>query len=290
MTNSDLKPENLLLDADGHLKLIDFGSAKPLFLPPQARRSGNRATSFVGTAEYVSPEVLTNGGVSYASDLWALGCIVYQMLAGRPPFKGASEYLTFQLITARDLSFPEGFPPVAADLVDRLLREQPAQRLGARDLDDLRAHPFFEGIDWQHPGGARAAAPAPALVARAQSAAQAEEDAALDWELVSLFKGPGAAARVRYEYLPTDSPAAAAAGGGVVGGGGVSGGEAGAGAGGGAASSSPSSSSAAADARNNGGGGGSGSGGTHSTGGSGGGGGVPQQAAVPPPAPAAAHH
>lgn len=78
----------------------------------------------------MSPEVLNNSGVSYSADLWALGCIIYQMLAGRPPFKGASEYLTFQLITARALDFPEGFPPSARDLVDRLLQLEPAQRIG----------------------------------------------------------------------------------------------------------------------------------------------------------------
>jgi serine/threonine protein kinase len=89
-----------------------------------------RATSFVGTAEYVSPEVLNNAGISYTADLWALGCIVYQMLTGRPPFKGASEYLTFQLITSRSLSFPQGFPAAARDLVEGLLQLEPSQRLG----------------------------------------------------------------------------------------------------------------------------------------------------------------
>jgi 3-phosphoinositide dependent protein kinase-1 len=84
----------------------------------------------VGTAEYVSPEVLNNAGISYTADLWALGCIVYQMLTGRPPFKGASEYLTFQLITSRTLSFPEGFPEVARDLAERLLQLEPSERLG----------------------------------------------------------------------------------------------------------------------------------------------------------------
>jgi 3-phosphoinositide dependent protein kinase-1 len=75
--------------------------------------------------------VLNNAGISYTADLWALGCIVYQMLTGRPPFKGASEYLTFQLITSRSLSFPEDFPAAARDLVEGLLQLEPSQRLGA---------------------------------------------------------------------------------------------------------------------------------------------------------------
>lgn len=164
-------------------------------LPRSARRSGNRATSFVGTAEYVSPEVLNNTGVTYASDLWALGCIVYQMLAGRPPFKGASEYLTFQLITNRELEFPENFPAAARDLVEKLLRAEPSERLGAAGLAPLRAHPFFSGVDWA--AGARTGG-APAL---SPVRVQSDEDAALDWELTSLFRSQGAGP-VYYEYLP----------------------------------------------------------------------------------------
>lgn len=190
----DLKPENLLLDAQGRLKLIDFGSAKALFLPPTVRLSGNhRATSFVGTAEYVSPEVLNNAGISYSVDLWALGCIVYQMLTGRPPFKGASEYLTFQLITSGSLSFPEGFPPAARDLVEGLLQLEPTQRLGHRSIAEVQRHPFFAGVNW----AAVRAAPAPQFV---PPQPRDPDDTALDWEFQSLVRN--AAPPVQYEYLP----------------------------------------------------------------------------------------
>ncbi|KAI7842103.1 hypothetical protein COHA_004297 [Chlorella ohadii] len=107
-----------------------------------------RAVSLVGTADYVSPEVLNNGSLTCAADLWALGCVIYQMLAGRPPFKSLSEYLTFQKIVEADYELPEGLSEPAADLIRRLLQVDPAQRIGAEDLGELQAHPFFDGIDW----------------------------------------------------------------------------------------------------------------------------------------------
>ncbi|KAF2149234.1 Pkinase-domain-containing protein [Myriangium duriaei CBS 260.36] len=152
----DLKPENVLLDSNMHTKITDFGTAKILNIksdPEGADASGDpldgadtdRATSFVGTAEYVSPELLTDKNACKASDLWAFGCIVFQLLAGRPPFKASNEYQTFQKIVALDYQFPEGFPPLAKDLVQRLLVLDPAKRL---PIEHIKSHAFFEHVQW----------------------------------------------------------------------------------------------------------------------------------------------
>ncbi|KIL89769.1 hypothetical protein FAVG1_06504 [Fusarium avenaceum] len=155
----DLKPENVLLDEQMHVKITDFGTAKllkdPREDPSAAPASGapdpgqpedGRAASFVGTAEYVSPELLTHKNACKASDLWAFGCIVYQLLAGRPPFKGGSEYLTFQKIVNLEYEFPHGFPAAARDLVERCLVLDPARRL---TIEHIKNHEFFDG----HPFG-----------------------------------------------------------------------------------------------------------------------------------------
>ncbi|KAI0484632.1 putative 3-phosphoinositide dependent protein kinase-1 [Xylariaceae sp. FL0804] len=155
----DLKPENVLLDDQLHVKITDFGTARLLSDPraPQAppriedtgtssgskgQQDDSRAASFVGTAEYVSPELLTNKNACKASDLWAFGCIIYQLLAGRPPFKAGSEYLTFQKIVNLDYDFPAGFPPAARDLVERCLVLDPARRL---TIEHIKNHEFFDG-------------------------------------------------------------------------------------------------------------------------------------------------
>ncbi|KAL2167959.1 hypothetical protein VTG60DRAFT_598 [Thermothelomyces hinnuleus] len=149
----DLKPENVLLDDQMHVKITDFGTAKLLPDPRDPRppedssgqnnaQDDKRNASFVGTAEYVSPELLTDKAVGKPSDLWAFGCIIYQLLAGRPPFKAATEYLTFQKIVSLDYEFPAGFPPAARDLVERCLVLDPARRL---TVEHIKNHEFFDG-------------------------------------------------------------------------------------------------------------------------------------------------
>jgi len=119
----------------------------------QRRYNRGRKSSFVGTAQYVSPEVLQNGHITPAADLWALGCIVYQMISGLPPFRGSNDYVIFKEILDCAVDFPQGFDKDAEDLVRKLLRVDPRDRLGAQDefgyYESIRAHPFFAGINWQ---------------------------------------------------------------------------------------------------------------------------------------------
>jgi 3-phosphoinositide dependent protein kinase-1 len=89
----------------------------------------------------------------YRSDFWALGCIIYQLLAGKPPFKGATEYLTFNKITKLEYTFPSTFPDVAKDLVERLLVLDARTRLGSEEtggIAALKAHAFFDGVEWDN--------------------------------------------------------------------------------------------------------------------------------------------
>ncbi|CAN4126497.1 unnamed protein product [Withania somnifera] len=156
LIHRDIKPENLLLTSDGHIKIADFGSVKPMqdsiitVLPNAA--SDDKACTFVGTAAYVPPEVLNSSPATFGNDLWALGCTLYQMLSGTSPFKDASEWLIFQRIIARDIRFPNYFSNEARDLIDQLLDIYPSKRPGAGPdgYASLKNHPFFSGFDWKN--------------------------------------------------------------------------------------------------------------------------------------------
>ncbi|GAA5940365.1 hypothetical protein JCM1841_003920 [Sporobolomyces salmonicolor] len=168
----DLKPENILLDDTMRVKITDFGTAKLLKSEemvdgrPEEQPDGRpRARSFVGTPEYVSPEVLSEGRESsFSSDFWALGCILFQLLAGRPPFQARTEYLMFQKIINLEYEFPLGFPADAKDLTEKLLVVDPTQRLGGdpksgNGIEAIKAHPFFTSHLTRSPASPFTAAP-----------------------------------------------------------------------------------------------------------------------------------
>jgi cGMP-dependent protein kinase len=138
-----LKPENLLIAADGYLKLADFGFARRL--PP-----GDRADTLCGTPEYLAPELVQQAGHTKAVDWWALGVLIFEMVAGRPPFSGDDRMAMFRDIVACRYAWPAGPSKAARDLVRQLLRVAPAARLGAGrgGAGEVRAHPWFAGFDW----------------------------------------------------------------------------------------------------------------------------------------------
>ncbi|CAN1156453.1 PHOT2, partial [Linum perenne] len=168
----DLKPENVLLGRDGHVVLTDFdlsyvASCKPQVIkhPPlnNRRRSrsrpppvfvaepGTHSNSFVGTEEYIAPEIVTGTGHSSAIDWWALGILLYEMLYGRTPFRGKNRQKTFANILHKDLTFPSSIPVslAARQLINRLLNRDPAIRLGSTTgANEIKQHPFFRGINW----------------------------------------------------------------------------------------------------------------------------------------------
>lgn len=110
--------------------------------------------TFVGTPLYVAPEMLKESMSGHFTDLWALGCIVFQMATGEVPFKGKTDFQTFDIIMKREFKWPDKLDGACKDLVDRLLVIEPMKRLGAGrpgsgcSYDDLMQHAFFEGVDW----------------------------------------------------------------------------------------------------------------------------------------------
>nr|GAT57713.1 predicted protein [Mycena chlorophos] len=144
----DLKPENILLDDAFRIKIADFGTGKVL------EQGEERATTFVGTAQYQAPELLERKETTKSSDYWAFGCVIYQMTAGRFVFNELSDYLTWQKVKRVEYEVPDGFDEQAKDLVNKLLVHDPTLRLGAgptgspNDPNALKAHPFFATIVW----------------------------------------------------------------------------------------------------------------------------------------------
>nr|AML78672.1 putative LOV domain-containing protein [Tetrastigma voinierianum] len=168
----DLKPENVLIQSSGHVVLTDFDlscltSCKPQLLIPNTdekkkHRKGQQnpifmaepmraSNSFVGTEEYIAPEIITGAGHTSAVDWWALGILLYEMLYGYTPFRGKTRQKTFANILHKDLKFPSSIPVSlnAKQLMYRLLHRDPKNRLASREgANEIKQHPFFRGVNW----------------------------------------------------------------------------------------------------------------------------------------------
>lgn len=145
----DLKPENCLLDADGHLLLTDFGLSKVAL--PEDDDGDSRTNSVLGTVEYMAPEVVEGKPYDFTVDWWGLGAIGFDLLTGHPPFGGNNHARIQHNIVRQKLQLPYFLGPDAKDLLTRLLRKEPARRLGgtqAKDVRALKGHRFFKKIDW----------------------------------------------------------------------------------------------------------------------------------------------
>ncbi|ORZ24529.1 kinase-like domain-containing protein [Absidia repens] len=140
----DLKPENCLLDAQGHVILTDFGLSKVTV------SMDGKSNTICGTLEYIAPEILMGLDYDYVVDWWSLGILLYDMLTGSPPFTGQRKKTT-DAILSKKIQMPYYLTSDAKDLLSKLLRKNPNVRLGAKPkkTDAVRKHRFFSKIHWK---------------------------------------------------------------------------------------------------------------------------------------------
>ncbi|KAK1277760.1 Serine/threonine-protein kinase AtPK2/AtPK19 [Acorus gramineus] len=186
VVHRDLKPDNLLINHDGHIKLTDFGLSKvglinstddlsgpdisctavvgdkqPIECAVQQKqkREQRQKQSAVGTPDYLAPEILLGMGHGPTADWWSVGIILFELLVGIPPFNAEHPQKIFDNIMNRDIPWPqipEEMTYEAYDLIDKLLNENPIQRLGATGAGEVKQHAFFKNINWEKLGREKA--------------------------------------------------------------------------------------------------------------------------------------
>uniref|UniRef100_A0A8C4USX2 protein kinase C n=1 Tax=Falco tinnunculus TaxID=100819 RepID=A0A8C4USX2_FALTI len=148
----DLKLDNVLLDAEGHIKLTDYGMCKEGLGP------GDTTSTFCGTPNYIAPEILRGEEYGFSVDWWALGVLMFEMMAGRSPFDiitdnpdmNTEDYL-FQVILEKPIRIPRFLSVKASHVLKGFLNKDPKERLGCQPqtgFSDIKSHTFFRSIDW----------------------------------------------------------------------------------------------------------------------------------------------
>ena len=140
----DMKPENILLGADGYVALTDFGLSKII-------EDGAPTGTFCGTSEYVAPELIQGDKYTDTVDWWGLGILLHEMIIGAPPFRNKNKFSLYKEIKTREVNFSKYDVPIskeAANIIKLLLIKNPNKRLGAQGVIEIIKHPFFKTIDF----------------------------------------------------------------------------------------------------------------------------------------------
>ncbi|KAL8474451.1 hypothetical protein ACS0TY_031065 [Phlomoides rotata] len=176
VVHRDLKPDNLLIAHDGHIKLTDFGLSKvglinstddlsgpavsgtslmeedePPLSASEHQEERRKKRSAVGTPDYLAPEILLGTGHGFTADWWSVGVILFELIVGIPPFNAEHPQKIFDNILNRKIPWPpvpDEMSLEAHDLIDQLLTEDPDQRLGAKGASEVKQHPYFRDINW----------------------------------------------------------------------------------------------------------------------------------------------
>lgn len=142
IVHRDIKPENILIDTNGYLKLCDFGFCKVL---------KKKTWTLCGTPEYLAPEVILSKGYSFTVDWWALGVLIFEMIAGNPPFFASNPNKLYERVLEGHYKCPDGMTGECKALIKGLLQVDPTKRIGSLKggVFDIKSHQWFEDINWQ---------------------------------------------------------------------------------------------------------------------------------------------